>query len=45
MVMLEMSICLFGHTRDTFVIYLHATSKNEIHIYSSKHETGFVFVT
>ena len=47
----KLPICLFGLTKDTFVFlreskrylfYLHATSKNEIHICSNKHETGLV---
>ena len=36
-----------GHVRNlrvskSYLFYLHATSKNEIHICSNKHETGLV---
>ena len=34
---------LFKRKKKLFFFYLHATSKNEIHICSNKHETGLVF--
>ena len=49
----ELPSCLFGNTRDTFVMhekakfvclfYLYAIAKSEIQICSNKHETGLVY--
>ena len=38
-----------GHVRylresKSYLFYLHATSKNEIHICTNKHETGLVYI-